>query len=181
MPTEPIELYERASAWTLDKINGAVEQMDTDTACDGWNVRHLLNHMLETQRYFLSSATGGDAKPPGQEPPQLLSDDPVSDFEQGRQDTIDAFGAPGVIEKTGPAIGIAFADQLLHGWDLAKATGQSTAMPEGLAEAAYETVHGAFTDEQRKGVFKPELTVGAGASAQDKLLAYTGRQPATTA
>ena len=47
----------------------------------------------------------------------------------------------------------------------------------GLAEAAYETIHGQFTDEQRKGVFKPEIEVGADASAQDKLLAYTGRDP----
>ena len=33
-------------------------------------------------------------------------------------------------------------------------------MPKGLPEAAYEMIHGRFTDEQRKGVFKPEV-VGA--------------------
>ena len=50
-------------------------------------------------------------------------------------------------------------------------------MPKGLPEAAYEMIHGRFTDEQRKGVFKPEVTVSADASAQDKLLAYAGRDP----
>ena len=70
---------------------------------------------------------------------------------------LSAFGEPGVIEKTGPSLGIAFSDQLLHGWDLAKATGQDATMPDGLAEAAYEMIHGRFTDEQRKGVFKPEV------------------------
>ena len=30
-------------------------------------------------------------------------------------------------------------------------------MPDGLAEAAYEMIHGRFTDEQRKGVFAPEV------------------------
>ena len=50
-------------------------------------------------------------------------------------------------------------------------------MPKGLAEAAYDLIHGAFTDEQRKGVFGPEVEVDANASAQDKLLAYTGRTP----
>ena len=88
-----------------------------------------------------------------------------------------AFGEDGVIEKTGPSLGIAFSDQLLHGWDLAKATGQDTTMPDGLAEAAYEMIHGRFTDDQRKGVFKAEVTVADDASAQDKLLAYTGRDP----
>ena len=87
------------------------------------------------------------------------------------------FSEPGVIEKTGPSLGIAFADQLLHSWDLAKATGQDTTMPDGLAEAAYEMIHGRFTDEERVGVFKPEVEVAADASAQDKLLAYTGRDP----
>jgi hypothetical protein len=50
-------------------------------------------------------------------------------------------------------------------------------MPDELAQAAYDTIHGRFTDEQRKGVFKPEVDVGKDASAQDKLLAYTGRDP----
>jgi uncharacterized protein (TIGR03086 family) len=67
--------------------------------------------------------------------------------------------------------------QLLHGWDLAKATGQDATMPAGLAEAAYGLIHGAFTEEQRKGVFKPAVEVATTASAQDRLLAYTGRDP----
>ena len=52
-------------------------------------------------------------------------------------------------------------------------------MPDGLPEAAYEMIHGRFTDEQRRGVFKPEIEVRADASTQDKLLAYTGRPPAS--
>ena len=61
--------------------------------------------------------------------------------------------------------------------DLAKATGQDPTMPEGLPEAAYNTIHGRFSDEQRIGVFKPEVPVPPGASFQDRLLAYTGRDP----
>ena len=48
-------------------------------------------------------------------------------------------------------------------------------MPEGLPEAAYEMIHGRFTDDQRKGMFKPEVAVAPNASAQEKLLAYAGR------
>ena len=117
--------------------------------------------------------------PPSPNPPELLSDDPVADFENARSETIAAFSADGVIEQTGPSLGIAFSDQLLHGWDLAKATGQDTTMPDGLAAAAYEMIHGKFTDEQRKGVFAPEVTVGADASDEDSLLAYTGRNPSS--
>ena len=91
---------------------------------------------------------------------------------------MDAFGEDGVIDRTGPSLGIAFSDQLLHGWDLATATGQDATMPEDLPALAYEMIHGRFTDEQRKGVFKPEVPVAPNASAQEKLLAYTGRNPA---
>jgi hypothetical protein len=50
-------------------------------------------------------------------------------------------------------------------------------MPDGLPQAAYESIHGRFTDEQRKGVFAPEIPVGADATPQQRLLAYTGRDP----
>jgi uncharacterized protein (TIGR03086 family) len=172
-------LYRHASQWTLDKVKGAQQALDAGTPCDEWDVRTLMNHMLDTQRYFVRSAQGDkDAKLPSPTPPtDLLGDDPVADFTDARQQTIDTFSQDGVIEKTGPALGIAFSDQLLHGWDLAKATGQDATMPEGLADAAYGMVHGKFTDEQRKGVFKPEVQVDDTASAQDRLLAYTGRDP----
>ena len=177
MESEWLGQYERASAWTLDMVKGATSKLDARTPCDEWDVRTLLNHMLETQQYFLGAAQGKDVSPPGQTPPEILGDDPVADFSAARQDVMEAFQQPGAIEKTGPALGIAFADQLLHGWDLAKATGQDPAMPDGLPEAAYVTIHGRFTEEQRNGVFKPEAEVGEDASAQDRLLAYAGRDP----
>ena len=90
---------------------------------------------------------------------------------------MNTYGDKDVLEKSGPTLGIAVADQLLHGWDLAKATGQDTTMPPALAEAAYEMMHGKLTDDQRKGSFKAELQVDGNASAQDKFLAYAGRNP----
>lgn len=88
-----------------------------------------------------------------------------------------AFGADGVLEKMGPSFGIAFVEQLVHGWDLAKATGQDTKMPKDLAEAAFQMVDGNMPPDQRGSFFKPEVKVGKDASAQEKLLAYSGRKP----
>jgi len=172
-----IDLYGRASEWTLDKATAAATQLDASTPCTEWDVRTLMNHMLDTQQYFVGAAQGRDVSPPSPQPPQVLGDDPVADFRNARAETLDVFGAEGVIEKTGPALGIAFSDQLLHGWDLAKATGQDTTMPAGLPEAAYEVIFGRFTDDQRKGLFGPEVEVPESASAQEKLLAYSGRDP----
>jgi uncharacterized protein (TIGR03086 family) len=176
MEYDLLELYGRASDWTGTKVRGASSKLDAPTTCDKWDVRTLLNHMLETQRYFVGTAQGENPTL-SQDPPDLVGDDPYADFQQTRTEALRTFGEPGVIEKTGPALGIAFSDQLLHGWDLAASTGQDAAMPQGLPEAAYALIHGRFTDEQRQGVFKPEIKVPPDSSAQQKLLAYTGRDP----
>jgi uncharacterized protein (TIGR03086 family) len=176
MTVDLLDLYASASDWTVGKVAG-VRDLDAATPCEEWQARDLLNHMLETQRYFVAAARGEDVSPPGPTPPEVLSDDPKRDFERARADVIETFSQEGVVEKTGPALGIAFADTLLHGYDVARATGQDATMPDGLAEAAYSTIHGRFTDEQRKGVFKPEIPVGDDATPQQRLLAYTGRDP----
>ena len=177
METDLLDLYDRASKWTAGKVAGAVTKLDARTPCDDWDVRSLMNHMLDTQHYFVGTARGEDVSPPSPIPPQMLGEDAVADFDRARAETLTTFAKNGVIEKTGPSLGIAFSDQLLHGWDLAKATAQDATMPEGLPEAAYQIIHGRFTEDQRKGIFKPEVAVSDDASAQEKLLAYTGRDP----
>jgi uncharacterized protein (TIGR03086 family) len=179
MDLDLLDCYKRASEWTASKVAGAKDRLADATPDDDWDVRALMNHMLDTQRYFVSAARGEQASLPASPPPELLGDDPVGDFERARQDVMNTFGAPGVIDRTGPSLGIAFSDQLLHGWDLARATGQDETMPDGLAAAAYQMIHGRFTDEQRKGIFKPEVPVARDASAQDKFLAYSGRDPSS--
>ena len=177
MATDLLDLYRQASDWTAEKVAGTTD-LDAATPCDEWRVRDLLDHMLDTQRYFLGAALGEKQPPPSPTPPPLSTGDPAADFEQARSKVLAAYGQDGVIEKTGPALGIAFSDQLLHGWDLARATKQDATMPDGLAQAAYEFIHGRFTDDQRTGVFKPEIPVGDDATPQQRLLAYTGRDPA---
>src|SRR5688572_9713506 len=101
---EQLDLYEKASAWTLSKVEGAADKLDNATPCDGWDVRTLLNHMLDTQRFFLDGAQGKESSPPAPEPPSVLSADPAQDFATRQREMVDAFGEPGVIEKTGPSL-----------------------------------------------------------------------------
>ena len=177
MTEDLLDDYRRASDWTLSLVKGSTDQLEAPTPCDDWDVRALMNHMIQTQQFFVRRAKGEDvAFSP--EPQELVGDDPVAAFERARDDTLQTFGQEGMVEQSGPAVGIAFADTLVHSWDLARATGQDDTMPDGLAQDAYETIHGRFTDDQRAGVFKPEVRVDADASPQDRLLAYTGRDPA---
>jgi uncharacterized protein (TIGR03086 family) len=176
MGTDLMALYRTASEWTGEKV-GAVNDLDSATPCEQWRMRDLLSHVLETQRYFVSAGRGEDATPPGPTPLSLVSDDPSADLREVQADVIDVYSQDGVIERTGPALGIAFADQLLHGWDVAKATGQDSTIPENAAQAAFDMLNGQLTDDNRKGMFGPEVPVGDDATPQQRLLAYTGRQP----
>ena len=177
MEPDLLDLYERASEWTASKVAGAKGKLDAQTPCDEWDVRTLMNHMLDTQHTSSVPARGEDASPPGPIRPSCSATIRPRTSSGRADEMLSTYREPGVIEKTGPSLGIAFGDQLLHGWDLAKATRQDATMPDGLPEAVFEMIHGRFTDDQRKGTFKPEVKVGADASAQDKLLAYTGRKP----
>ena len=176
MTSELPDLYRQAATWTIAKVAGARNQLDAATPCDEWDVRTLLNHMLETQRYVVATGKGREATPPAAAPPSLISDDPTQDFIAARDDLLATYADPAVLEKAATGLGVAFSDILIHGWDVAQATNQDAAMPAGLAEAAYNTIHGKFSDEQRQGLFKPEVAVPANADAQTKLLAYAGRQ-----
>ena len=173
-----LDLYDRGSTWTATKVKGAAGQLDAQTPCEEWKVRDVVNHLLDTSRYFEEAAAGKDASPPAETPPDALQGgDPVAAHEKARQSILRAYREPGVIEKTGPSLAIAFCDQLLHGWDIAKGTGQDATIPDDLAEAAFGALNGRLNDDNRGNGFKPEVNVPESASTQDKLLAYVGRDP----
>jgi uncharacterized protein (TIGR03086 family) len=176
--TDTLDQFARASAWTLVKVEGATTHLDASTPCDGWDVRTLLNHMLETQRYFVSAANGEDATMPTGLPEEGLGENPTATFAAVRNRALRAFGDEAHAEAQQSLLPIAVTDTLVHGWDVARATGQDTRMPDGLAEAALSAIEGKLSHDQRGTAFAPELRVPEGSSAQDRLLAYTGRIPA---
>lgn len=172
-----LDLYERGSGWTAGKIAGAGDKLDAKTPCEDWDARTLVDHLLEAQRYFAATGRGEEGTLPSPNPPSLAGDDPAGAYEASRQEILQVYGEPGVIEKTGPLLGIAFCDSLIHGCDLARATGQDDTMPEDLAAAAFDMLDGRLTPDRRGDAFGPAIDVPDTATAQEKVLAYTGRTP----
>ena len=73
------------------------------------------------------------------------------------------------------------AEMVLHGWDLAAATGQAYAVSEPAAAAAMRAVEAnAELFRQYKG-FAEAVEVPPSATALDQVLALSGRDPAWTA
>jgi uncharacterized protein (TIGR03086 family) len=171
------DLFERSTEWTASKIPASLDQLEAPTPCEEWDVRALLNHLVDSQRYFTEAVDDPKATLPHPTPPDVIGDDPVKRYAEASEATLRAYAEPGVVERTGPSLAIAFTDQLVHGWDLAKATGQDTTMPDDLARAAFEAINGKMPDDQRHGMFKAARSVPDGASAQERLLGYAGRQP----
>jgi uncharacterized protein (TIGR03086 family) len=71
---------------------------------------------------------------------------------------------------------VALDEVVLHGWDLARATGQVYTCDETTALALLEFVSG-FDAAGTPGLFGPAVQVEAGAPAFDRVLARAGRAP----
>jgi uncharacterized protein (TIGR03086 family) len=92
-------------------------------------------------------------------------------------------GSLNVMGSPTPAADVAalnIAEMVLHGWDLAAATGQAYTVSEPAAAAALQAVDAnAELFRQYKGFAEP-VEVPPGASVLDRVLASSGRDPAWT-
>ena len=182
------ELIAQASAATAEALAGLrTEHMSRATACDDFDVHGLVLHMAGV--FDSSARAAGKAERTDEATPEeLLGDDPAAalvglsaamaaaweppDFFEGRT----TFGTR---EMSAYMAGtISFFETLIHGWDLASATGQSLELPDDLAEAALATAQRICNDRAREfGAFGPEVAAPEGAGAFEQALALAGRDP----
>jgi uncharacterized protein (TIGR03086 family) len=168
-------------------VLGAVnkEQLDLATPCASWKVSDLINHMIGAQYFFTAGVKG---ETPGGEAPDFSAGDFVAAFDEASSAALAAFSADGVMESMlstpigqmpGAAfVGLASTDTFVHGWDLAKATGQNTDLaPElaaGLLAGAKASIQDSFRGPEG-APFGAEQSAPAGASTADQLAAFLGR------
>nr|WP_078361429.1 TIGR03086 family metal-binding protein [Mycobacteroides salmoniphilum] len=176
-PMRPADDFLRASTAIEAMIVGVrPEQWDAPTPCAEWNLRQLVNHLVEVN-YSLAARFGGLSGG--------TDDDPVAAYQQSAQALSDALALPGVLEQTYPGpfahttgdkqLQVRMADLLTHGWDLAQSTGVPADLPTDLVENALgfvEKVAGAFARSGRFGTPQP---VGANAPVLERLAALSGR------
>jgi uncharacterized protein (TIGR03086 family) len=167
------------------------DQLTNPTPCDGWTVRDVLNHITAGARMFAIAAERGTV--PDDELGALMTEDQLGAdyrgaFTSAADQAIDAFRQPGALDRviTLPfgemparvALDIAIFDVATHTWDLAKGTGQSTALDPDVLDAAYTRAEAMLSDEWRaSGMFGAAVPVPADAPVQDRLAALAGRTP----
>ena len=112
------------------------DQLASPTPCDGWGVRTLLNHVVGGNHLYATAASGGAADWGSRESDRLGEDDagPAAAYDRSATAVTAAFAALDLGEDTvvmpfgelpaSHAVAVHFVDVLVHGWDLATATGQ---------------------------------------------------------
>lgn len=84
----------------------------------------------------------------------------------------------GAAELPAPlAAELTMGDLVLHGWDLATATGQEFKCDDELAAAVEAGCRSTAELARSMGLFGPELAVPPDASPLDRALAVSGRDP----
>lgn len=190
MPTTtPIDQLARALDATAPLIAGVgSDQWSNPTPCPEWNVRTLVNHLVSGNRMFAGILRGEPLERLRQlRESDQLGDDPAGAYREAGADLQAAFSQPHVMERifqapVGSVPGVVLlhlriTELLVHGWDLARATGQPARLPEDLAEEELSFAQGQQApDVPRTGhPFGPVQPVAADAPAIDRLAAYLGR------
>ena len=177
-----------ATEQIVEAIQG--DQFALPTPCSEWDVRALINHLLGT--FALGPALLGgpplemELRPGGLPPIDLAGDDPLKAYRThaqtllgtARADDLDRVRPTPLGEVPGSrVIGFVTLDAFVHGWDLARATGQRVEFDPDLAAEMLEFAHQNVGDAVRGTVIGPEVAIPADAPTIDRLAAYLGRTP----
>lgn len=177
------------AASEMVRVAGCVRdgQLGAPTPCDGWTVRDLVGHVLGLTAAFTAAARKetlhGDAPdglPAGW---RDLLHRQADDLAQAwrRPEAWQGEAKAGGVTMPGDVMGVVALDELvLHGWDLARATGQRFDATLADVEACTDfaaAVSGPGQEDQRQGLYGPVVPVPDDAPALDRLLGLAGRDP----
>ena len=169
-----------------EKFTARVESVPADrwnnvSPCEGWTARDLLRHVIDTQRYIVTVVDLElPAGPSVDEDPAAAwaatrdgMQDILDDPERGSREYEGHFGRTTLADTVGSFYCF---DLVVHGWDLARATGLDETIPaDDLAWV--RTVADQLGDNIRMaGVCGPAVEVPADADEQTRLLGFLGRK-----
>lgn len=187
-PRVDVELMERSLAFTRGALVGVNDdEADRPTPCARWTVADLLVHMVDSLEVATELSLGRVSvagPPPSTRRPAPLAghlralgcallEGWVARAHSPRQ-------APVLLDDgstrldVGVAGGVAALEVAVHGWDLARARGMTTAFPPLLAAALLPVAAQVVPVGERDGRFGPPLPP-TGGDPSSLLLAHLGR------
>ncbi|MFG2311652.1 TIGR03086 family metal-binding protein [Streptomyces sp. NPDC048566] len=170
------------------------EHLDGRTPCPQYAVRHLLGHLAGLAVAFRDAA-GKELGASTDTAPGSRLPDIGPDWRQALPKALDELAGAwrdprawtgttraGGVTLPGAVAGAVAADELVvHGWDLARATGQEYVADESALRAAHAFLAAAAQDPTGGGgIFGPVVAVPDGASLLDRAIGLSGRDPGWT-
>src|SRR5580692_4837016 len=134
--TDIAALHRQALDATRRVVAGVTDaEWTAVTPCAGWDARALVNHIVSGNWWAADLARGRTISDVGSAyDGDVLGDAPLDAYDRSAAAAAAAFEAPGALDAPcavsyGPVPGSVYAghrflDVLIHGWDLAVATGQ---------------------------------------------------------
>jgi uncharacterized protein (TIGR03086 family) len=182
-------LYHRSVESWADRVNAVRgDQWDDPTPCREWSVRDLTNHVAGEDRWTVPLVRGSTIAEVGTAlDGDLLGEDPIG---QALAAAAEATRAVSETLPDGGTVHLSYgeermeeyvhqlaADHLVHGWDLAVATGGDPRLDPALVHEVRDWF------AEREDLYREAGAIGARAvaaapDAQSELLAGFGRDPA---
>jgi uncharacterized protein (TIGR03086 family) len=178
-PMDPLTQFEQLGP-ALGGVIAALrpDQLGEPTPCAEFTVRGVLEHMIAGATMF-AAAYRGEA------PHETDFGDPIAGAQSALGELAASISAPGALDRTitapfGDTDGNTFArfvvlDGLVHGWDLATATGQPYDPPADVVAAATAFARQTLDPLRDGQTFKAAAEPPAHATPIERLAAYTGR------
>ncbi|MFC4592138.1 TIGR03086 family metal-binding protein [Sphaerisporangium corydalis] len=173
-------LMTRATERTARLVRAVgAEQLGSPTPCAKFDVKDLINHLEWVATMFESLGRNG---------PRVEQEPYAGDFPERAERMLAAWSRLEAWEGISPGMGLPMTslahmwlvDMVVHGWDLARATGQAYEPdPEAVARGLDFTIQMVEMGRQR-GAFGPPVPVPDDASPFDHLLGTIGRNPTWT-
>ena len=166
-----------------------VDTLEAPTPCVNFDVGELVNHFVGTMGAL---ARVGERQALDPEDPYGARQNPSrEDWRRILADNIEAvrhaWSKPAAWEGTvtmggqqmpAPMIAeMALAEMLLHGWDLARATGQQLDVPDRVAGGLRRSVEETAELGRTMGAYGDAVPVSAAAGELDRALGASGRDP----
>ncbi len=193
MPSDAAELYRRACLFFGEHVHAVRDdQWHDPTPCADWDVRELVNHLVNEDRWAVPLFAGKTLDAVGDEfDGDLLGADSKSAWDAAVKEALDMALAPGAVERTvhlsfgaTPAAEYLmqlFADHLVHAWDLANGIGADTTMDPELVQACLTWFEGMEQVYRDMGAVAERPPIPDDADPQTRLLAAFGRSESWTA
>ncbi|HEY5887543.1 MAG TPA: TIGR03086 family metal-binding protein [Acidimicrobiales bacterium] len=168
-------------------------QLTAPTPCPDFAVGDLLDHLSTFAVAFRAAADKTVPADAGRPPPASaanLGEDWRDRIPRELAEMAEAWARPeawegmtriGGMDTPAESAGVvALEEPVVHGWDLARATGQAFTVPEAELEVV-SGFFGSFPDEARGEAFGLPEAVSDGATGLDRAVAQAGRNPAWSA